>query len=179
MKYQETTAHIEKLAHFTYSILHLTLTPERFIDYHAGQYLQILLKNAELCYSIANAPLGSQQYELHIRHNHDNPMDQHLLNELHQQKSLTLRLPLGQCNLAQLHRNKPILFIAAGTGFAPVHAMMEQLLASHFQHPLKLIWRARTKNDLYLDKKIRQPAMAAWLLLAYHRIFACHFGVSC
>ena len=35
---------------------------------------------------------------------------------------------------------RPILFIAGGTGFAPVKAMIEQLLANSDLRPFELFW---------------------------------------
>ena len=156
MTIQETTARIEQITPLTDSILHLVLSPEHYIDYQAGQYLQVILEDTALYYSIANAPLGSQKYELHIRHSRDNPADQRLLEEIKQKGYLTLRLPFGECSLAHINPAKSTLFIAAGTGFAPVHAMIEQLLVTPTEHPFELIWGARTESDLYLDEKVKK-----------------------
>ena len=157
MTYFETTACVEQITPLTDSILHLVLTPEQYIDYQAGQYLQLLVGDATPCYSIANAPLGSRKYELHIRHNSNNPLDQRLLDELKRKGRIMLRAPFGICNWKHLqHPIKPILFIAAGTGFAPVHAMIEQLLALGDTRAFELVWGARLQSDLYLDEKVKQ-----------------------
>ena len=120
MKNKQTQAHVESINPLTDSILQLILTPHDYIDYQAGQYLQIVSDNEPLSYSIANAPLGSHKYELHIRHSRDNPSNQWLLAEIKRTGSVTIQLPLGACDLSHLHPNKPILFIAGGTGFAPI-----------------------------------------------------------
>lgn len=156
MNIRETKATVVQMNPLTDTILQLVLAPEDYIDYTAGQYLQLLLGDAELCYSIANAPLGLRQYELHIRHRCDNPADQRLLDEIKQKGVLTLRAPFGECHFRHLDPIKPILFIAAGTGFAPVHAMIEQLLVWGEARRFELIWNARTQSDLYLDEKVKQ-----------------------
>lgn len=156
MTNQETKATVVQTVPLTDTILQLILAPDHYIDYQAGQYLKILLGDLTPCYSIANAPLGSHHYELHIRHSHDNPSDQRLLNEIKQQGTLTLRAPFGVCSLKHLDPIKPILFITGGTGFAPVNAMIEQLVASGDARRLELIWGARTQSDLYLDEKVKQ-----------------------
>lgn len=156
MTIQKTTAQVVQVAPLANGILQLHLAPKNYIEYQAGQYLEILLGDTSAYYSIANAPLGSHQYELHIRHSPENSLEEHLLMEMKRKGKLTLRAPFGTCDLAHLDPNKPILFIAGGTGYAPVNAMIEQLLASGTTRSFALIWGARTQSDLYLDEKVKQ-----------------------
>lgn len=149
-------AEVEQVIPLTDSILQVTLKPAHYINYQPGQYLQILSADGELSYSIANAPLGSHLYELHIRHSQDNNNNQQLLNEIKKKGEVTIRVPLGQCHLNQFNAEKPILFIAGGTGFAPIKAMIEQLLASGDKRAFELFWGARSQSDLYMDEKVRQ-----------------------
>jgi len=156
MTTQKTTAQIVQITPLTNRILQLHLAPKNYIEYQAGQYLEVLLDDTSAYYSIANAPLGSHEYELHIRHSPNNPLEEHLLNEIKRKGNLTIRAPFGTCDWDHLDPKKPILFIAGGTGFAPVKAMIEQLLASGTTRPFALIWGARTQSDLYLDEKVKQ-----------------------
>ncbi len=146
-------ARVKSITPLTNSILQLILQPDVYIDYQAGQYLQIMHENEAFSYSIANAPLGSHQYELHIRHTKDNPYNQPLFAEIKRAGVVNICLPMGECNVSRLHQDKPILFIAGGTGFAPIKAMIEQLLADGDARSLELYWSARAKSDLYMDDK--------------------------
>ncbi len=146
-------ARVESITPLTDSILQLVLKPDRYIDYQAGQYLQMLFENEAFSYSIANAPLGSRQYELHIRHTRDNPYHQPLFAHIKQHGVVSIRLPLGECHVSRLNPAKPILFIAGGTGFAPIKAMIEQLLADGEPRRFELFWGARTQRDLYMNDK--------------------------
>nr|HAT8714315.1 NAD(P)H-flavin reductase [Legionella jordanis] len=150
------TADVEQINPLTDSILQVYLRPSKYIEYEAGQYLQVITPDGELSYSIANAPLGSHQYELHIRHSQENSSNQKLLNEIKSKGKVQIHLPLGNCYLNRLEANKPILFIAGGTGFAPIKAMIEQLLATGDKRSFELFWGARSQSDLYLDDKVRQ-----------------------
>lgn len=147
-------ARVERIKPLTDSILQLILKPDVYIDYLAGQYLQIIYENEAFSYSIANAPLGSHQYELHIRHTRDNPYNQPLLAEIKRRGVVSIHLPMGECNVNHLQPDKPILFIAGGTGFAPIKAMIEQLLAEGESRPFELFWGARSQSDLYMDAKV-------------------------
>lgn len=148
-------AQVEQITPLTDTIIQLVLAPEEYVDYHAGQYLQILFGDEAFSYSIANAPLGSHKYELHIRHSLENPYNQRLFAHIKEQGSVTIRLPFGVCSIEHLDAQRPILFIAGGTGFAPVKAMIEQLLSTAAdQRPFELFWGARMQNDLYMDEKV-------------------------
>lgn len=151
---KQTLARLDSIAPLTDSIIQLILAPEEYIDYQAGQYLQILSGQEAFSYSIANAPLGSRKYELHIRHSRDNSNVQQLLADIKANGFVSIRLPLGQCDLYHLNPQKPILFIAGGTGFAPIKAMIEQLLVSDRSVAFELFWGARSQSDLYMDEKV-------------------------
>lgn len=151
-----TNARVESITPLTDTILQLILKPDLYIDYKAGQYLQIMFEEEAYSYSIANAPLGSHQYELHIRHSRDNPYNQPLFAQIKRQGMVTIALPNGDCHVGNLHAQKPILFIAAGTGFAHIKAMIEQLLADGESRPCELFWGARSQSDLYMNDKATQ-----------------------
>ncbi len=154
MSAKVTAAQVDNIIPLTDSILQITLIPEQFIDYIAGQYLQILFADEAFSYSIANAPLGSKKYELHIRHSPDNPFTKTLLAEIKKSGTVKLNMPLGTCHLQNLDVQKPILFIAGGTGFAPIKAMIEQLLADGDHRSFELFWGARSQSDLYMDDAV-------------------------
>ncbi len=154
MKEQLIKAQVDKIVPLTDSIMHLILKPEFYVDYQAGQYLNILCENEEFSYSIANAPLGAQHYELHIRHSLENPYNQSLFTYIKKYGYVTIKLPYGSCSINNLDSQRPILFIAGGTGFAPVNAMIEQLLADADPRSFELFWGARTQSDVYLDEKV-------------------------
>jgi len=155
MSEETVLAQVKKVSPLTDSIVRLVLAPEHFVSYQAGQYLQILLGAEVLNFSIANAPLGTHEYELHIRHSRNNPYHQHLFTHIKEQGNVSLRLPFGECTLERLDPQRPIIFIAAGTGFAPVNGMIEQLLAFDDPRPFELFWGARSQGDFYLDAKVK------------------------
>jgi CDP-4-dehydro-6-deoxyglucose reductase, E3 len=154
MSKEITSAHVTQVTPLTRNLLRVTLTPEHYIPYDAGQYLQVVSPSETLYYSIANAPLGSHTYELHIRHIPENIEHQHILNTITQQGCVILNLPFGKCTLSALDPQRPMLFVAAGTGFAPVKAMIEQLLTDGDTRPFELYWSASCQEDLYLDEQV-------------------------
>ena len=150
-----TTAIVHQIIPLTDSILQLHLVPDTYIDYQAGQYLQLLCGEEALSYSIANAPLGSHHYELHIRHQQGNPYTQPLFADMKQRGKVSLLMPFGTCHVDCLDKTKPIIFIAGGTGFAPIKAIIEYLLATGDNRPFSLYWGARALSDLYMDEQVK------------------------
>lgn len=139
----------------TDKILQVLIEPhqtQRF-HYHAGQYIKLLTADGnETPFSIANAPLGSRQIELHIRHTAENHYSHSLLNEIKQTGCVHLTGPFGQCTWQKAAANRPLLFLAGGTGFAPIKALIEQALADEVELSMHLYWVAKTRSDLYLDE---------------------------
>lgn len=148
---QETIAEIKSISSLSSEIVQLVLHPKSYIPYQAGQYLKIASENSWLSYSIAAAPLSSEDYELHIATRQDRASRPQFLEVNNRQKELALRLPFGQCTLNQLSQTKPLLFLAAGTGFAPIKALVEQLAFQKDPRPIHLYWGARNQSSLYMD----------------------------
>lgn len=155
MTQQEQCAVVTEVVPLTNSVLQVVLQPSSYTPYEAGQYLEVLVGEVWHAYSIANAPLGARHYELHIRHSGNNPYHDPLFQQIKQQGELRIRLPYGKCSLERLDPVQPIIFIAAGTGFAPVKAMLEQLLATDDARAYDLWWAARSESDLYMDEKLQ------------------------
>lgn len=154
MSVESVVADIEFVSPLTDTVLQYFLKPKKYVDYIAGQYLQMVVDGEAYSYSIANAPLGAHHYELHIRHTRQNLNNNKVLDELKTNGQVQINVPLGDCSLDNLQADKPILFIAIGAGFAPIKAMIEQLFADSDPRKIKLYWGARVHSDLYMHDKI-------------------------
>ncbi|WP_257295983.1 hypothetical protein [Endozoicomonas sp. YOMI1] len=121
-----------------------------FPDYRAGQYLEILLAGGEACaFSIASPPVpGQKELELHIQKLPSSANSIELFNEL-EQGSISIRMPKGQCFLASVP-DKPLVFIAAGTGFAQMKSMIEFSLNKPGHKDIYLYWGARSPEGFYM-----------------------------
>ncbi len=154
----------------TDTILRLNLEPERYVPYHAGQYLQIQCLNEWLSYSIANAPFTSKIYEVHLRHEAANPYHQAILSAITEKRKLNIRLPFGDCTLEKLGKY-PLIFIAAGTGFAPIKAMIEYEQIHNPLRSMELLWVIRSAKDLYMEALLQQ-----WQSQLPHFSYACLYS---
>ena len=113
-------------------------------------------------YSIANAKAvrvqsqatGSELHyiELHIRHMPGGLFTDHVFSSMRDKEIFRIEGPLGGFFLRP--SNKPMIFLASGTGFAPIKALIEQVMNATdpdpLSAPIELYWGARTLADLYM-----------------------------
>ena len=58
--------------------------------------------------------------------------------------------PMGSFFLRD-ESKKPLIFVAAGTGFAPIKAIIEEMHLKKADRPISLYWGVRRPDDLYLN----------------------------
>ncbi len=137
------------------AIVTLQLPANEALRYHAGQYIDVLLKDgARRSYSMANAPhtQGDKPWiELHIRHLPGGLFSDQVFNALKEKDILRLEGPFGSFFLRE-ESPKPIVLLASGTGFAPIKALIEHLIFKGSERPVVLYWGSRTRADLYLHE---------------------------
>ncbi len=150
------------------AILQLQLPAAERFQYLAGQYIEFLLKDGQRrAYSLATAPEHDGPLEVQIRHlpggvftdfvfGHNRPSSSGINSSaiptqfLQEKAILRFEGPLGSFFLRE-ESTKPILFLAAGTGIAPIKAIIEHMIAKKIQRPINLYWGGRRPADLYLD----------------------------
>jgi CDP-4-dehydro-6-deoxyglucose reductase, E3 len=143
------------------AVLALQLPATQQLRYHAGQYLEFLLKDGvRRAYSIATAPEdGQRSIELHIRHMPGGVFTDHVFGAMQAKEILRVEGPFGSFYLRE-DSDAPIILLASGTGFAPVKAMIEHLQRCQSTRPVSLYWGCRTRRDLYLDDWAREAVQA-------------------
>lgn len=143
---------VEGMQQLAHDVMQLWLKPPAMepLDYAPGQYINILLKDGrKRAFSLASAPREDGLLELHIRHVSGGSFTDFVFEHLHEDQRMRIEGPLGRFTLHE-NRNRPMLLVAGGTGFAPIKAIIEQLIASGFERPLKLFWGVRARRDLYM-----------------------------
>ncbi len=130
-------------------ILKLKLPANEKFDFLAGQYIDILLKDGKRrSFSLANAPHQGDFIELHIRHYTGGNFSNFVFNELKERAILRFEGPLGTFFLRE-DSDKPIIFMAGATGFAPIKGMIESAREKGITRPMVLYWGVRSRADLY------------------------------
>ena len=160
-------------------VLQLQLPQTEAFEYRAGQYIDFLLKDGQKrSYSIANAKAvrvqsettGSELHyiELHIRHMPGGLFTDHVFNRLKEKEIFRIEGPLGGFFLRP--NTKPMIFLASGTGFAPIKALIEQVMSTpentQLNPNIELYWGARTLADLYMHSWVIELTQR-WPTLKY------------
>lgn len=150
-------AKLELLSHDVMRLM-LKLPVTERLQFLAGQYIDILLKDGRRrTFSLANAPHDDNLLELHIRNVPGGDFTHHVFTEMKEKDLLRFEGPFGNFFLRE-DSDRPMVFMAGGTGFAPIKGILEHAFALGEQRHMHLFWGARSLEDLYWDALPREWA---------------------
>jgi CDP-4-dehydro-6-deoxyglucose reductase, E3 len=139
-------------------VLRLQLPASDAFQYHAGQYIEFLLRDGDRrSYSMANAPHTQSEQpamELHLRHMPGGKFTDHAFGTMKEKDILRIEGPYGSFFLRE-DSDKPIVLLASGTGFAPIKAVLQHMLHKGITRPTTLYWGGRRPSDLYQNDWIQ------------------------
>ncbi|HJV60671.1 MAG TPA: FAD-binding oxidoreductase [Albitalea sp.] len=119
------------------------------LGFRAGQYIQVILEDGQRrAFSFANPPHDDGCIELHVRRIPGGRFTGQVFESMKVGDPLRFEGPLGDFTLRDSQR--PILFVAGATGFAPIKSIVEDAFHRGVQRPMRLYWGVRRRADLYL-----------------------------
>jgi CDP-4-dehydro-6-deoxyglucose reductase len=131
--------------------LYLKLPATERLQFLAGQYIDILLKDGtRRSFSMANAPHDDEFLQLHVR-NYGGPFSMQVFTRMKERDILRFEGPFGTFFLRE-DSDKPVIMVASGTGFAPIKSILEHAFHTGVTRPVVLYWGARVRADLYLNE---------------------------
>ncbi|MDE2310682.1 MAG: 2Fe-2S iron-sulfur cluster binding domain-containing protein [Betaproteobacteria bacterium] len=131
-------------------ILYLKFPQGKKLQFLAGQYFDILLEDgARRSFSFANAPYDDEFIQLHVRLIPGGRFTTHVFTQMKVGDELNIEGPLGTFFLHE-ESDKPIIFVAGATGFAPVKSMLDQAFHTGSKRRMLLYWGVRMRKDLYM-----------------------------
>ena len=131
-------------------ILSLKLPTSERLQFLPGQYIEFLLKDGKRrAFSIANAPHDDEFVTVHIRRVDGGIFSAHVFDTMKEKEILRFNGPLGSFFLRE-ESAKPIIFIAGGTGFAPIKSIIEHAVQHGEKREMHLYWGAQNRAGLYL-----------------------------
>ena len=137
-------------------LMKIKLPANERLQFLPGQYIDFQLKDGHTrSYSLANPPHDDALLELHIRHVPGGLFSDQVFSTMKERDILRLKGPLGSFFIRE-DSDKPIIFVAGGTGFAPVKSMLEHAFAAHTDRELVLYWGVRSLKDLYMAELPQQ-----------------------
>ena len=128
------------------------------IEFYAGQYINVLLEDGERrSFSFATAPHVNDRVELQIRRIPGGRFTGQVFERMKVGDIVRFEGPVGSFFLREAS-DKPIIFVAGSTGFAPVKSMVEYAFHRGLKRRMILYWGVRRPEDLYLGELARQWA---------------------
>ncbi len=145
---------LEELGKLNHDVMYLKLklpATER-MQFLAGQYIDFLIEEGKhRSFSIANAPHDDEYIELHIRHITDGKFTTDVFANMKVKEMFRIEGPHGNFYIRE-NSKKPMIFMAGGTGFAPIKGMVEHALKTGMERPIHIYWGTRAMEDLYMDE---------------------------
>jgi CDP-4-dehydro-6-deoxyglucose reductase len=130
--------------------LFLKLPSSEHLKFLPGQYIEFLLKDGQRrAFSLANAPHVDNLLELHLRLIPGGQFTHYVFNDMPDKTIMRIEAPFGSFYLRE-DSDKPIIMVAGGTGFAPIKAMIEHMIAHDIKREVRLYWGSRARQDLYM-----------------------------
>lgn len=151
---------ISKIEDLTHDIKAVSVKLDSAISYIPGQYAQLLESSIgePRSYSMAAASKSGKTDTLlfYIRHVPGGAFTGWLFEKDRTGAKLEVRAPFGMFYLREADDSVPIIFIAGGSGLAPVKAILEGALGT--KRPVQFFFGARTQRDLYALDEIGKLA---------------------
>jgi CDP-4-dehydro-6-deoxyglucose reductase len=134
----------------------LRLPPNSNFNFNSGQYVNIIRGNLTRSYSIANSSDQKNQLEFFIKKYQKGMMSKYFFEEAKINDLLRIEGPIGTFFLRKA-QNKNIIFLATGTGIAPIKSIIEELEKSTDDYKDMKLWLffgARYKDDLFWEPNL-------------------------
>ena len=150
---------INNIENLTDDVLKITLRipPNSNFNFNSGQYVNIIKGNLTRSYSIANCSDHKNQLEFYIKKYTNGLMSEYFFKEAKINDLLRLEGPVGTFFLRG-SSFKNIIFLATGTGIAPIKSILEGLDKSYEQYQNKNLWvivGARYQEDLFWNPNFK------------------------
>ena len=129
----------------------LRLPPNSNFDYNSGQYVNISKDNLKRSYSIANASCKTDRLTFFIKKYEEGLMSNYWFNKAKVNDLLRVEGPLGSFFFRETEAQN-IIFLATGTGIAPIKAILENMEINDSKEKKKTFWifhGARYEIDLF------------------------------
>lgn len=147
-------AKIDKIVELSEDIIkvELRLPPNQILNFIPGQYINVINGNIKRSYSIGNSHNKNSNLELFIKKYPGGLMSEYWFSEAKINDLLRIEGPRGTFFLRKSQAFKNIIFLATGTGIAPVKSILETMstLPEEFiDKRIYLFWGGRYFKDIF------------------------------
>jgi NAD(P)H-flavin reductase len=159
---QSFTAQVSRVEDLTVDVrlIDLTLRDPAAIHFEAGQFVSFSVTKPGVKfpltrpYSIASSPRRRTAIDLLFNLVPDGPGSNYLFS-LNVGDAVSFRGPAGTFVLRD-YPDRRLLFVATGTGIAPIRSMIQTRLPS--PTPVRLLWGLRHESDVYFQDELTSLA---------------------
>jgi ferredoxin-NADP reductase len=142
--------------------------------HQAGQHVDVRLTaedgyQAQRSYSIASAPEDGR-LALVIEHLEDGEVSPYLTDELRVGDRLELRGPIGGWFTWEAKEGGPLLLVAAGSGIAPLMAMIRHRAAAQSDASCRLLYSSRSREETIYAEELDHLAAEDSALEVIHTL---------
>ncbi|MCQ6274912.1 2Fe-2S iron-sulfur cluster binding domain-containing protein [Bacillus sp. V3B] len=133
-------------------MIKLKLQEPENVEYASGQFFEFDIPEFEdtRAYSLANKHSNGNILEFHIKRVPEGKGSNYMC-DLQAGDVVTGSGPYGSMQLR--NRDKDLIFIAGGSGMAPIKSLLEELFSQSFEKNAWFFYGARAKKDLYLTEE--------------------------
>jgi ferredoxin-NADP reductase len=140
----------------------IELEPPAWSGHRAGQHVDVRLTaddgyQAQRSYSIASAPEDARVV-LTVERLDDGEVSPYLVDELRPGDKLEVRGPVGGWFVWEDRFGGPLLLVGGGSGVVPLRAMLRHHRAVGSTAPVRLLYSARTLEDVIYRDELTQLA---------------------
>jgi len=154
---QRITAQVYKLEHPhpDVMVVHLRTPRSKTLRFLAGQHVMLEIEGLPpRNKSIASCPCMAMNLQFHIRRAPGDPFSEYCFSALKVGQQVTVTGPTGAFTFDD-EANRPVIFLAYDTGFAPIKSLIEHAISLDFSLPMHLYWVAPNAANHYLDNYCR------------------------
>jgi CDP-4-dehydro-6-deoxyglucose reductase len=136
-------------------LVHLQTPRTSRLRFLAGQSVRLELPGgAAREMPVASCPCDDRNLEFHVARRAGDPFADAVFATLAAGDTVSLEGPRGDFVLDE-DSSRPLVFVAAGTGFAPVKSLIEHAMALETAPSIRLLWVASQPEGHYLDNLCR------------------------
>ncbi len=149
---QQVTARVARVEAVgeAYRVLHLRTPRTRTLRFLAGQSVSLTLAGLPArTLAVASCPCNGLVLQFHLRREPGDPFSERVFGSLAAGDPVELQGPYGSFTLDENER-RPLLMVAADTGFAPLKSLIEHAIALEWAAPLQLVRIAPEAGEHYL-----------------------------
>jgi CDP-4-dehydro-6-deoxyglucose reductase len=136
-------------------LLHLQTPRSNRLRFLAGQSVSLSLAGGvTTSLPVASCPCDDRNLHFHVRRRAGEAFAEQVFGGLQGVESVRVEGPRGTFVLNEAS-DRPLLFIAGESGFAPIKSLIEHAMALDAAETLHLCWIASDRGGLYLDNLCR------------------------